>query len=380
MAYYQRRGRVPAKRFTTLVNDNGGIFYEELMTSSGFEGPLSLLYRLRQPTRVLRTEPTTGTTLEPCEDGAVRNHLLTVERVTSTGDELAARVPLYFNDDLVYSLSHPSESTERFVRNASADELLVVVNGTGVIESMFGDLDYGPLDVVYVPRGTTWRMRPAVGPQRVVVLETSSPCGPPPRYRNVAGQFLPRSLYSERDLRLPELRDPRDETGEFTIAVKTASTVTNYVMANHPFDVVGWDGALYPYALNLADLEPLSGRVHLMPDMHQIFAASGVLISGITPSRMPDHPNAYRAQSDHSADCDEIYYRFGSDDGSVIPGVGTITMHTRATAHGPKPGFEQRPLPERGHLFGLILDVTRPLSLTAAAMAADDPDYVQAWL
>jgi homogentisate 1,2-dioxygenase len=380
MAYYQRRGRVPAKRFTTLANDHGGIFYEELMTSSGFEGPSSLLYRLRQPTRVLRTVPGAVVGLHAAGDATVRNHLLNVDRVTSSGDELAARTPLYFNDDLVYSLSHPTESSERFVRDAFADELLVIVEGTRVIEAMFGDLDYGPLDVVHVPRGATWRLRPTAGPQTMVVLETSTPCVPPPRYRNAAGQFLARSLYSERDLRLPELQSPHAEAGEFTITVKTGDSVTNYVMANHPFDVVGWDGALYPYALNLADLEPLSGRVHLMPDMHQIFVATGVLISGITPSRMPDHPAAYPAQSDHSADCDEIYYRFGSDDGSKIPGVGTITMHTRAGAHGPKPGFEHRPLPERGHLFGLILDVTRPLSLTAAAMAADDPDYVQAWL
>jgi homogentisate 1,2-dioxygenase len=245
---------------------------------------------------------------------------------------------------------------------------------------MYGDLDYGPLDFLYVPRGTTWRLRPGPSVHNLVVLETSTPCGPPTRYRNGAGQFLARSLYSERDIRTPVLRDARDDAGEFTVVVKAGTMVTDYIMANHPFDVVGWDGALYPYVLNMRDIEPLSGRVHLMPDMHQVFGCDGAVICAITPSRMPDHPDSYPAQADHSADCDEIFYRFATDDGSNVPGLGTITMHTRAVAHGPKPGFEHRRLPERGTLFGLIIDVSRPVSLTAAAMEADDPDYVRAWL
>jgi homogentisate 1,2-dioxygenase len=378
--YYQRRGLVPAKRFTTLRDASGSLYYEELLSSEGFNGPSSLLYRRQQPTRVLRVEPGIGPPLEPTHDTTVRNHLLVVDRVKAAGDELGSRVPLYFNDDLVYSLSRPTEAGARLYRNGTDDELLLVVEGSGVVETMFGDLNYGPLDFLYLPRGTTWRLRPGPTDHTIVVLETSGPCGPPGRYRNGSGQLLPRSLYSERDIRTPELQDPRDDPGEFTVAVKTGSVVTDYVMANHPFDVVGWDGALYPYALNLRDIEPLSGRVHLMPDMHQVFGSEGVLISAITPNRLPDHPDSYPAQADHSADCDEIFYRFATDDGSKIPGLGTITMHTRAVAHGPKPGFEDRRLPERSHLYGMIIDVLRPVSLTAAAMDADDPDYVRAWL
>jgi homogentisate 1,2-dioxygenase len=380
MVYYQRRGLMPPKRFTTLRDGSGALYYEELVSSFGFNGPSSLLYRRHQPTRVRRTEAAPSVALEACDDGTVRNHLLRVDRVKGAGDEVAARVPLYFNQDLVYSLSQPTETGERFYRNGAADELLLVVEGSGVVETMYGNLDYGPLDFLYVPRGTTWRLRPGPSDQSLVVMETSTPCGPPARYRNGAGQFLPRSLYSERDIRTPALQDPRDDEGEFTVAVKTGTAVTQYVMANHPFDVVGWDGALYPYGLNMRDIEPLSGRVHLMPDMHQVFGAEGVLICGITPGRLPDHPDAYPAQADHSADCDEIFYRCATDDGSTVPGLGTITMHTRAVAHGPKPGFEQRRLPERSSLYGLIIDVLRPVLLTAAAMEADDPDYVRAWV
>jgi homogentisate 1,2-dioxygenase len=378
--YYQRRGIVPAKRFTTLRDDAGALYYEELLSSVGFNGPSSLLYRRHPPTRVLRVEPAVGAVLEASHDATVRNHLLVVDRVKAAGDEVASRVPLYFNDDLVYSLSRPTATGDRLYRNGAADELLLVVEGSGVVETMFGDLDYGPLDFAYVPRGTTWRLRPGPGAHTIVVMETSKPCGPPGRYRNTAGQLLARSLYSERDIRTPALQDPRDDGGEITIAVKSGTVVTDYVMANHPFDVVGWDGALYPYALNMRDIEPLSGRVHLMPDMHQVFGSEGAVICAITPSRLPDHPDSYPAQADHSADCDEIFYRFGTDDGSKVPGLGTITMHTRAVAHGPKPGFEDRRLPERGHLYGLIIDALRPVSLTAAAMEADDPDYVRAWI
>jgi homogentisate 1,2-dioxygenase len=244
---------------------------------------------------------------------------------------------------------------------------------------LFGDLHYSPLDMVVIPRGTTWRLRPDGVPHTLMVLETRGPLTPPVRARNAAGQFLARSMYSERDLRTPVLGPLRDEAGEHEIAVKTGATVSTYVMPHHPFDVVGWDGALYPYAVNMADFEPLSGRVHLMPDMHQVFGAEGAIVCAITPSRTPDHPDIYPAQSDHSADCDEIFYRFATD-GPAVPGVGTITLHTRAVAHGPKPGFEERQLLERTHLYGVIMDVLRPVHLTQAGQDADDDGYVRAWL
>jgi homogentisate 1,2-dioxygenase len=380
MVYYQRRGRLPAKRFTTLRGPSGDLCYEELVSSLGFNGPSSLLYRLNQPTRVLGVEPGAAPTLEAWEDGTIRNHRLVVERLKGAGDEPASRAPLFFNEDLVYSLSQPTEKGARLYRNGAADELLLVVQGSGVLETMYGELQYGPLDFLYVPRGTTWRLCPGPGPQILVVLETTRPCGPPERYRNAAGQFLARSLYSERDLRAPTLLEPRTDVGEFTVSVKSGRVVTDYLMANHPFDVVGWDGALYPYALNMRDVEALTGRVHLMPDMHQVFGCEGAVICAITPTRTPDHPDAYPAQADHSADCDEIFYRFATDDGSSSSGLGTITLHPRAAAHGPKPGFELRRLPERTHLYGLIIDVIRPVSLTSAAIGADDADYIRAWI
>jgi homogentisate 1,2-dioxygenase len=232
---------------------------------------------------------------------------------------------------------------------------------------------------VVIPRGTTWRLRPDDISHTLLVLETAGALAPPERARNSAGQLLARSTYSERDMRTPVLEPVRDEAGEWEVAVKTGPIVTTYVMPHHPLDVVGWDGALYPYAVNLADLEPLSGRVHLMPDMHQVFGAPGAVICAITPGRTPDHPDIYPAQSDHSADCDEIFYRFATD-GPAVPGVGTITVHTRAVAHGPKPGFEDKAMPERTHVYGVIMDVARPVTLTAAAHEADDATYVRAWL
>ena len=378
--YYQRHGRVPAKRFTALTDAAGHLHYEELISSGGFGGPCSYLYRLRPPTRVLRTEAAKPSLPERWTEGTQRNRRFAVADIQVGPDGPAGRTPLFFNDDLVYSLMAPAGDGSAFYRDGGADELVVVVEGSGVLQSMFGDLSYRALDFVYVPRGTTWRLSPDPGPQTMVVLETVTSCRPPERYRSPTGQLLPRSLYSERDLRTPVLQSPTDAMGEFTISVRVGSTLTTYVMANHPFDTVGWDGALYPYALNMADIEPLSGRVHLMPDMHQVFASEGTVICAITPSRSPDHPHAYPAQADHSADCDEIFYRFGTDDGSPVPGVGAITLHPRAAAHGPKPGFETRPLPARNHLYGLIIDVARPVSMTRAAEEADDPEYLSAWL
>jgi homogentisate 1,2-dioxygenase len=379
MPYYRSQGSIPSKHFTVLRRPGGEQYYEELLSSSGFNGPAALLYRLRNSTRVASVEPFANTMLESWNDGTTRNHRLDVELVKGHGAEFEARTSLFFNDDLVYSISKPTEGGERFYRNGYHDELLLIAKGSGTFESMFGEIAYRPLDFVYVPRGTTWRLRPNSEDHTIVVMETRTPVRPPERYRNAAGQFLARSLYSERDIRGPALPDPKDELGDFEIVVRTDDQLSLYTMDAHPFDVVGWDGALYPYALNMLDLEPVSGRVNLMPDMHQVFESEGTAICAIVPGRLPDHPNAYPSIIDHNADCDEIFYRIESA-GRAIPGVGTVTLHTRAAQHGPKPGA---PLAKPGltsELIGLIIDVTRPMHLNISAMDSDEEGYVRAWM
>ena len=381
MPYYRREGVVPPKHFTLLRRPGGEQYYEELISSVGFNGPAALLYRLRNSTRVTSVEPMESRVLSKWDDGTIRNHRFDVEAVKGQGAEFESRRTLFFNDDLIYSVSRPTETGERFYRNGFHDELLLVARGSGVLESVFGELAYRQYDFLYVPRGSTWRLRPANDDSIIIVMETGGPVGPPARYRNPSGQFLARSLYSERDIRGPVLADPRDEDGEFEVVVRAGDKTNLYTVASHPFDVVGWDGALYPYALNMLDIEPLSGRVALMPDMHQVFESANVAICAIVPSRLPDHPDTYPTIVDHNADCDEIFYRIDSM-GPPIPGVGTVTLHTRAATHGPKPVAMPPSASPAGQseLVGLIIDAFRPMHLNTAAMDVDEEGYIRAWM
>ncbi len=379
MTYYQERGTIPAKHFTVLPKPNGGRYYEELHNSLGFNGPLSLLYRINQPSRVLRVEPLTTLPLEPWNEGVVRNHIIDPALLKASGDILDSRVPVAFNADLSYSVASPDRSSDRFYRNAERDELLFIVQGTGTFESTFGVLHYGPMDFICVPRGATWRILPNAEPQRMILLETRGQIQPPARYRNNVGQFMSRATYSERDIRVPELGDPTDEKGEFEIAVKVNEIVTTYVLDSHPLDVVGWAGALYPYALNMRDVEPFSGRVSLDPDMDAVFECEGALVSAITPARFPDHPDAIPNIPDHNTDCDEILYRVASE-GAQVHGLEKLTVHTRAAGHGAKPGHDRAEPGLMNELWAVLIDIINPLQLTTNAIPADDPAYPSAWL
>jgi homogentisate 1,2-dioxygenase len=375
--YYQRHGDVPDKHFTTLRTATGETTHEELLTSQGFRGPSSILYRLRPAPATLRVEPLAGPPVERWDPGVVRNHELDVQRLVSKGTFFESRVPMFFNDDLVYSICRPTQ-VGAFYRNALCDELLLVISGSGVLRSAFGDLAYSPLDLVYVPRGVTTQLADLAGDQLLVVMETRGPLGPPAQHLGPTGQLQDRSLYKERDLRTPAYRGAVDEVGEFEVAVKVGDRATTYVTASHPFDAVGWDGYLYPYAVNLRALEPLSARVHSFPDLYQVFGSEGVAVCAIVPVRSPDHPDSTPTQPDHNADCDEIFHRLGSPSDAAPD--GRVTLHTRAASHGAKPWVKGAPPRERTTGYGIILDVSRPVQLTMAAATADDPDYHRSWV
>jgi homogentisate 1,2-dioxygenase len=375
--YYQRHGEIPKKQFTVLRAPSGMPLHEELMTSRGFGGPSSLLYRLRPSTATLGVAPLDSQPLQRWDPGVVRNHQLDLPRVESKGTYLASRVPLFFNEDFVYSICRPSEADD-FYRNGLCDELLMVISGRGVLRSAFGDLAYGPLDLVYVPRGTTIQFTEISGEQTMAVMETSGPLGPPPHHIGRSGQLQDRSLYKERDLRTPQFRGAVDEVGEFDVAVKFGDDCTSYLVGSHPFDAIGWDGYLYPFAVSLRDLTPLAGRVHPVPDLYQVFGSDGIAISAITPVRNPDHPDTTPTQPDHNADCDEVFHRLGTPRDPSPD--GKVTLHTRAATHGAKPPFKEQEPRERNTGFGIIIDVSRRVLLAAGAEPVDEPSYHRSWI
>ncbi|MGE0136861.1 MAG: homogentisate 1,2-dioxygenase [Ilumatobacteraceae bacterium] len=379
MPYYVRAGVLPAKRHTTYrVGD--AFIHEEILTTAGFSGPSSLMYRLAAPTRVTRMDAPTS--MQRSGTFPYRNHRIRTKSVKPDGSMITGRVTLAFNDDMSYSLVAPNERVSTFYRNGVADELVLITSGTGTLRTQFGDLGYGPLDFLVIPRGVIVQWVPNADDQRSLVIEANSLLAPPIRYRGSSGQFLERAPFHERDLRPPALQDPCDADGDFAIVVKGVGGVGTHWVDRHPFDLVGWEGYLFPYAFSMRDFEPITGRLHQMPDTRQVFEAVGLAVCCASPALMEDHPDAYPAQPHHTnVDYDEIFYRICTEEGATEGGgLGTATFHPRIIPHGPKPGYESSSRRGRSTMFGLMVETAKPLMLTEEAFAIEDPEYHGEWI
>jgi homogentisate 1,2-dioxygenase len=379
MTFYQRQGTIPPKRYTTLRRENGGMYHEELVSTQGFVGASSVLYRLSAPTRILRIEES-AVPQSKSYDGPAENMLFRPDVLIGSGDAYTSRVPLFHNSDFAFSLCRPDVASEGFYRNGDSDEVIFVVAGQGVFECALGTIEYRARDFVVVPRGTTYRWAPSQYPQDLVVIETGGPVGPPAKYRSACGQLIDSSPFHERDLRGPQLAAPIDETGEYGVVIKSGGRTARYVFDRHPFDVVGWDGYLYPYALNLSDFEALSSSIHPMPDQYQVFGSRGVAICALVPHANASHPDANPAQPHHmNLDYDELLYRFMPTD--PLPALArTITLHPRGLAHGPKPGYENAPVTPYLDFWGLMVDCEQPVHVSMQALEARDESYASLWL
>jgi homogentisate 1,2-dioxygenase len=279
--YYVSRGSIPRQRHTQHRGPDGSLYAEELFGVEGFSGRSSLLYHVTPPTRTHKLEPGPRIQLDAADDGLHRHRLTKTGDMPPAGDAITGRVPLYFNHDVVFGIVRPAEPMpeNRFYRNGVADEMLFVHEGTGVCRTIFGDLAYHPGDYLVLPIGTTWRLEPDEGSeQRILYLEAPSEIEPPKRYRNDYGQLLEHSPYSQRDLHAPEFREPIDEHGDFVIDVRSTDRITAYHYRHHPFDAVGWDGYLWPFRFDIADFQPITGRVHQPPPVHQTFQARNFVV------------------------------------------------------------------------------------------------------
>lgn len=379
MLFYHRQGSVPRKRYTVLRGGPDGIYHEELLSTEGFTGASSTLYRLHPPTRIIRVEEL-AVPEQKTYEGPADNMLFRPDRIAASGDIYSARVPLFANADVTYSVCRPDAATDGFYRNGSSDEVMFVVAGSGRVRTAFGDLDYRERDLVVIPRGITFRWLPDAGPQELVVLETDAPVGPPPRYRSTCGQLLDSAPYHERDIRTPRLPDPVDEAGEFGVLIKAGGRAGRYLFDRHPFDAIGWDGYLYPYAFSVDDYEPISGRVHPLPDQYQIFGSRGVAICIMMPHPNSTDPDANPAQAHHmNLDYDELMYRFART-GVQGPLARSVTFHPRSLAHGPKPGYESMPVEPVLDMWAFMVDTVLPLDVTLSALDVRDESYRSMWL
>jgi homogentisate 1,2-dioxygenase len=384
MPYYRTVGEVPHKRHTQFRRPDGGLYAEELQGEEGFSADHSLLYHRQIPTQITAAEVVEAESegLEPnlpLKPRHLRMHTLKVG-----GDLISGRQLVLANDDVRISYA-AVEETSGLYRNAIGDELVYIESGSGVLESVYGPLTVGQGDYVLVPTATTHRWVVSDGePLRALVVAAAGHINPPERYLSVHGQFLEHSPYCERDLRGPTEPLLVDEPGTIEVLVRHRHGLTRYTYAVHPFDVVGWAGCLYPYAFNIADFEPITGRIHQPPPVHQTFEGPNFVVCSFVPRKFDYHPESIPAPYNHAnVDSDELLFYVGGDfmsrKGSGV-GLGSMSLHPSGFTHGPQPGSVEASIgKEATDETAVMIDTFRPLSLGAAARASEDEDYAWSW-
>ena len=384
MTHYLKLGSVPQKRHTQFRQPDGSLYHEELMGIHGFAGIQSILYHLRPPTQVRHVELLGTTEIDYEDQQPLRHRHFRADPAPAGGDAVTGRVPMMGNQDVILSVVRPTEPMNYWYRFAHGDECLFVHDGTGVLESQFGLLPYRPGDYLVLPTGVIWRLIPDEGvEQRLLVIEAMGHIEPPKRYLNRYGQFLEHSPFCERDIRGPEELVTRDEKGEFEVHVKARNGISRFVYDHHPLDVVGWDGHLWPFAFNIEDFEPITGRVHQPPPVHQTFDGPGFVICSFVPRLFDYHPQAIPAPYNHSnVDSDEVLY-YVEGDFMSRKGIdrASFTVHPNGIPHGPHPGtYEASIGKEKTEELAVMVDTFRPLRIAKAALGSEDDGYPFSWL
>ena len=389
MPVYQKLGLVPPKRHTRLKREgasflNEGLYYEHVVTTAGFDRAYSIMYHIRPPTRVRASELVATIPLEPAANQPLQHRHLLTQHLARAGEPIAGRVPLLFNADMTCYRARPAEAQAALYRNGGADEVIFVANGAGTLESSYGILPYRAEDYIVIPRGTTYRLVSAdITKEDHLILESHSPVRLPHRYFNPDGQLMLGAPYSERDFHGPQKLLTIDKQEDTAVLVKDGARVTRVTLAQHPFDVVGWDGMVYPYTFNAMDFEPLTGTVHLPPPYQQTFECRGFVICTFAPRFLDHHPEAIKVPYVHSnTESDEVLYyvrgQFGSRKGV---GSGSISHHPSGIPHGPHPGTILGSInATRTEELAVMFDTQYPLQLTPEALAIDDPNYPLSWL
>ncbi|AUM66515.1 homogentisate 1,2-dioxygenase [Brevibacillus laterosporus] len=383
MPFYVKMGEVPQKRHTTFFKPNGELYREQLMGTKGFSGIQSILYHHNPPTQVTEVRKLATIDMQYVEREELRHqHFLSFD-APQGGDPILGRRYLLGNDDVVMAVCSPTEEMDYYYRNSEGDEVVFVHKGEGELQTIFGTITYRPGDYLVIPIGTTYRIVPSTKDTRFLVIESQNEIVPPKRYRNEHGQLLEHSPFCERDIRVPERLETHVEEGSFEVRVKQNHTLYSYTFDFHPFDVVGWDGYLFPYALSIHDFEPITGRVHQPPPVHQTFAGQNFVICSFVPRLYDYHPEAIPAPYYHSnVESDEVLYyvdgNFMSRKGVV---EGSITLHPMGIPHGPHPGKIEASIGKKETKeLAVMLDTFRPLKATRQALALEDTAYMYSWL
>lgn len=384
MPIYHTLGKIPPKRHTTFYKESGELHYEQLFGTEGFSGTSSLLYHLHRPTQIKSiSEPVNVSPLAVVQHN-IEPRMLSGFNVAPQDDFLESRTVLLFNNDLHISVAAPRKSlTEYFYKNADADEVIFIHRGSGKLRTLLGNIPFEYGDYLVIPRGMIYQIEFESEDNRLFIVESFSPIVTPKRYRNQFGQLLEHAPFCERDIKRPSELETHDEKGDFTVKIRKENHMHTLVYATHPFDVAGWDGYNYPYAFSIHNFEPITGRIHQPPPVHQTFEGHNFVICSFVPRLYDYHPDSIPAPYNHSnIDSDEVLYYVDGDFMSRNHiEKGFISLHPGGIPHGPHPGAYERSIGQKEtQELAVMIDPFRPLRLTEAALQINDPNYIKSWL
>ena len=384
MPFYHKLGEIPPKRHTQFNNPKGGFYYEQLFGTIGFDGMSSTAYHLHRPTQVKSIGKQYSIAPKVAVSNNIQSHRLRGFEVAQKKDYLESRSVVLTNADCNIILAAPQTSlTDYFYKNSDADELIFIHRGSGTLRTMFGNLAFKYGDYLVVPRGVIYQIEFQTKDNRLFIVESYSPIYTPKRYRNWFGQLLEQAPYCERDIRRPAMLETHDQVGDFTIKIKKKNEIIEMVYASHPFDVVGYDGYNYPYAFSIHDFEPITGRIHQPPPVHQTFETNALVVCSFVPRLYDYHPKAVPAPYNHSnIDSDEVLYYVDGDFMSRNDvKAGHISLHPAGIPHGPHPGAMERSIGLKDtRELAVMVDTFKPLQLTEEALKISDDGYYQSWL
>lgn len=383
MPIYHKLGQIPHKRHTIFRKPDGKLYAEELVSTEGFSNVYSLIYHCHPPTIVKELGEPYSVEPKIAREKHLKHTSLKGFKINAEDDYLKSRKPVLVNSDLHISLAAPRKSmTDYFFKNSQADEMIFIHVGSGTLKTGYGKIKFEYGDYLIIPRGTIYQLEFNDEKNRLFIVESFTPITSPKRYRNHVGQLLEHSPFCERDMKLPQDLECFDEVGDFKVLIKKQGLVYPYVYGTHPFDFVGWDGFHYPWAISIHDFEPITGRVHQPPPVHQMFEAHNFVVCSFVPRKYDYHPEAIPAPYNHSnVDSDEVlYYVDGDFMSRKSVEKGQITLHPGGIPHGPHPGTVEKSIgKERTEELAVMVDPFRPLMLTEDAIGIEDPTYFSSW-
>jgi len=382
MPRYHRLGNLPQKHHVQYRKPDGGLYTEQLFSTRGFSGPMSTMYHVHQPTEVSGWEDRGSVAPHYLDDEPLRHRHLKTRLLEPRGNAISGRIPLMGNPDVIWHQAYVAEQMDTLYKNADGDEVLFIHDGSGELQTMFGTVKFVPGDYLVIPRGCIYRLHFESLPVRMIALVAFGAMEFPRRYRNEFGQLLEHAPFTERDIRGPEHLVTYEGREPTQVLIRARNRHTMYEHPYHPFDIVGWDGYVWPFAFNINDFSPITGKLHMPPPIHQTFAGPGFVVCSFCPRMLDYHPDAIVVPYNHSnVDSDEVLYyvndKFGSRKGIE---EGSITLHPLGIPHGPQPGATEASLgATRTEELAVMVDTFRPFKLTQDAIALEDPNYWKSW-